>query len=167
MTTYDAHETERMLALEGSELATFTRRGGAFITDIAIMAALFGGVGILGEPLFIAWGWIKESDQVIFALNRNWYSIAWTLAYFTLATWIGNGKTPGKLLFGIRIVCVTHERMSFWHSFERSLGYGYSFLECFFGFFQYFIYPNRRTLHDRVAETIVVRSPRTRKATGK
>jgi uncharacterized RDD family membrane protein YckC len=50
-----------------------------------------------------------------------------------------------------------HRRMTLWHSFERALGYGASALELGFGFFQYFIHPNRRTVHDRIAETIVVR----------
>ena len=43
-----------------------------------------------------------------------------------------------------------------WDSIERALGYGASALEAFFGFFQYFIYPTHRTVHDRIAETIVV-----------
>jgi uncharacterized RDD family membrane protein YckC len=44
-----------------------------------------------------------------------------------------------------------------WHSVERALGYGASALEAGFGFLQYFIHPNRRTVHDRIAETIVVK----------
>ena len=40
---------------------------------------------------------------------------------------------------------------------KRALGYGASALEFGFGFIQYFIHPNRRTVHDRIAETIVVK----------
>jgi uncharacterized RDD family membrane protein YckC len=36
------------------------------------------------------------------------------------------------------------------------LGYGASTLELGFGFIQYFIHPNRQTVHDRIAETIVI-----------
>jgi len=43
---------------------------------------------------------------------------------------------------------------------ERALGYGASSLELGFGFIQYFIHPNRRTVHDRMAETIVIRDRR-------
>lgn len=39
---------------------------------------------------------------------------------------------------------------------ERALGYGASALEGGFRFIQYFIHPNRQTVHDRIAETIVV-----------
>jgi hypothetical protein len=47
--------------------------------------------------------------------------------------------------------------MTLWNSLERSLGYGASFLEFGFGFLQYFIHPNRCTVHDRIAETIVIK----------
>jgi uncharacterized RDD family membrane protein YckC len=50
--------------------------------------------------------------------------------------------------------------LTLWQSVERALGYGASFLEGGFGFVQYFFAPNRRTVHDRIAETIVVQDPR-------
>jgi len=40
---------------------------------------------------------------------------------------------------------------------ERALGYGAPALELGFGFLQYFIHPNHRTVHDRIAETIIIR----------
>jgi len=75
---------------------------------------------------------------------------------FTLWIWLDGGRTPGKRLFVIRVVSLAHERLSLWHSLERALGYGASALEAGFGFFQYFIRPDRRTVHDRIAETIVI-----------
>jgi uncharacterized RDD family membrane protein YckC len=88
---------------------------------------------------------------------HHWYSLVFVVLYFGLSTYLGNGRTPGKWLLGIRVVSLAHERMSLWHSFERALGYGASALEFGFGFIQYFIHPNRRTVHDRIAETIVVK----------
>ena len=85
---------------------------------------------------------------------KNWYSVIWWVLYFGLATYFGNGRTPGKRLMGIRVVSLVHERLGLWHSIERTLGYAASALE--FGFAQYFIHPNRRTVHDRIAETIVI-----------
>jgi uncharacterized RDD family membrane protein YckC len=61
----------------------------------------------------------------------------------------------------IRVVSITHEQLSLWHSIERSLGYAASALEFGFGFIQYFIHPNRRTVHDRIAETIVISEKKT------
>jgi hypothetical protein len=50
-----------------------------------------------------------------------------------------------------------HHRISFWHCMERALGYGASGLEGGLGFLQIFWNPNRMCLHDRIAETIVIR----------
>jgi uncharacterized RDD family membrane protein YckC len=157
MITYNAHETERMIALHGSELAEFPRRAGAFLIDVGFASGLFVIVSSLLEPFLMQQGWIKSDQDIVFALNKNWYSIAWTVLYFSLATFLGNGKTPGKRIFGIRIISIVHIKMSLWHSIERAFGYGFSLMEFGFGFIQYFIYPNRRTLHDRIAETIVIR----------
>ena len=84
------------------------------------------------------------------------------MLYFGLATYFGKGRTPGKRLLGIRVVSLVYQRLGLWHSIERALGYAASALEFGFGFLQYFVHPNRRTVHDRIAETIVVverRSP--------
>jgi uncharacterized RDD family membrane protein YckC len=58
------------------------------------------------------------------------------------------------------VVSLNHERLSLWHAIERALGYAASSLEAGFGFLQYFTHPNRQTVHDRIAETIVVVTPR-------
>jgi len=60
----------------------------------------------------------------------------------------------------IRVVSLRHDHLSLWHCLERALGYGASTLELGFGFLQYFIHPNRQTVHDRIAETIVVADKR-------
>jgi hypothetical protein len=55
------------------------------------------------------------------------------------------------------VVSLVHERLTLWHCMERTLGYSASSLEGGFGFLQYFKHPNCQTVHDRIAETIVVR----------
>ena len=60
----------------------------------------------------------------------------------------------------IRIVSRARPKITLWQAIERALGYGASALEFGFGFVQYFIHPNRRTVHDRMAETIVIREKR-------
>jgi uncharacterized RDD family membrane protein YckC len=157
MANYSAQHTQRMNELEGIELAGFIRRWVAFFLDIIIMALLFLIFSSAIIPLLIKNGLIKSDEEIIFALNLNWYSIVWTVLYFSLATYIGNGKTPGKWITRVRVVSLVHKKMTLWHSVERALGYGASFLELGFGFFQYFIHPNRCTVHDRIAETIVIR----------
>jgi uncharacterized RDD family membrane protein YckC len=62
----------------------------------------------------------------------------------------------GKRWQRIRVVPLFAPRLTLWQCFERSLGYSASSLEAGFGFFQYFLHPNRQTVHDRIAETVVV-----------
>jgi hypothetical protein len=92
-------------------------------------------------------------------INETVQAIA-MLLYFGLSVWRTNGLTLGKRILRIRVVSLTHERITLWQSCERALGYGASALEAGFGFFQFFIYPNRTCVHDRIAETIVVQEPK-------
>jgi len=151
---YHPHETQRMLALEGVELASFVRRAAALAIDMLAVILLFV---VLAIPLAIYAKTHQIEAHFSFDPFENWYSTLLPVVYCGLSVWLTNGRTLGKWLTGIRIVSLAHERMSLWHSVERSLGYGASLLEAGSGFFQYAIHPNKQTVHDRIAETIVVR----------
>jgi len=155
MKTYNPHETDMMKSLQGAELASFTRRFFALLVDILLAIALFIIIPI--QPLFIKLGWLQPGKELIFTFFGNWYSTVWLALYFAISIWTGNGKTPGKWILRVRVVSLVHKRITPWQSVERALGYGASILELGFGFLQYFIHPNCRTVHDRIAETIVVR----------
>jgi len=144
-----------MLKLEGVELASFARRAGALGIDFVAMVAVFLAIAI---PIAKVWGEAHHADvHLDFKPFENWYSTITPVVYFGLAVWLTNGRTLGKWLTGIRIVSLVHERITFWHSLERALGYGASLLEAGSGFLQYLVHPTRQTVHDRIAETIVVR----------
>lgn len=147
-----------MQAVHGRPLATFARRATALAIDFLLAGLLFMVLLLPAARLLVRWGIWRPEGMVNLQLNffHNWYSVVWLVLYFGLANYLGNGKTPGKRLMRIRAVSLVHERLGLWHSFERALGYGASALEFGFGFIQYFIHPNRRTVHDRIAETIVV-----------
>jgi uncharacterized RDD family membrane protein YckC len=152
---YRPHETERMLALQGVELASFWRRAGALMIDSVTVSVAFV---LLVGPAAIWWSKAHHADvHVEFKPFENWYSTIFPVVYLCLVVWLTNGLTLGKWLTGIRIVSLGHERISFWHSLERALGYGASLLEAGSGFLQYLVQPNRQTVHDRIAQTIVVR----------
>jgi len=102
----------------------------------------------------------SEKIDVHFDPFHTFWSLAAVVAYFSITTYIGKGQTIGKRLFHIRVISITHAHLSFWHCFERSLGYGASALEGGFGFLQYFTHPNGQTIHDRIAETIVIAVPK-------
>lgn len=153
--TYNGTESHRMQELHGLPLASFKSRAGAFIVDFLITAVVSVPILMFGARLLQDFGLVKEDLHLEFDYE-HWYSIIPLVAYFSLSIYFGNGKTLGKRLMGIRVVSVVHEKISFWHAVERALGYGASFLELGFGFLQYFIDSNRRTVHDRIAETIVI-----------
>lgn len=77
--------------------------------------------------------------------------------YFTLTTYFMNGQTFGKKICRIRVISIYHANIPFWHCLERSLGYVASTLELGLGFIQALWNHNRMALHDKIAETIVVR----------
>jgi uncharacterized RDD family membrane protein YckC len=80
------------------------------------------------------------------------------ILYFAISNYITNGQSIGKKILGIKIISIYHHRIGLWHCIERSLGYVASTLELGIGFYQVFWNPNRMTLHDRIAETIVIKT---------
>jgi uncharacterized RDD family membrane protein YckC len=153
MQLFNPHETARLKELDGVKLASFARRSIAFLIDLLI-SVLFSSILLLGYE-YVTGKFNSNNIKIDFNFE-NWYSLIATVVYFGLTTYFGNGKTLGKKLLKIRVVSITHPHMTLWQSVERALGYGASILEFGFGFIQYFINPNRRTVHDRIAETIVV-----------
>ena len=159
---YDAHETHRMQILDGRELASFSERAAAFLIDFVIATVMvFALSALIAFPIaraLIRAGVLRPHGDVLLHFNffGNWYSVVWLVLYFGVATYLGDGRTPGKRLMRIRVVSLVHDHLSLWHAIERALGYGASALEFGFGFAQYFLNRNRRTVHDRIAETIVV-----------
>lgn len=153
--TFDAHETTRIREMHGIPLASFGRRAVAFVIDFLFAFLLFFGMLVGGGNLAGRLGLLTADVNLKFDF-QHWYSFLALIVYFALFTYWGNGRTPGKLAMKIRVVSLVHPKMGLWHCIERALGYGASTLEFGFGFFQYFIHPNRRTVHDRIAETIVI-----------
>lgn len=152
---FDPHETDLQRRLEGVPLASFRSRAIAFVIDFMLSGIAFFAVvmplGMLGVRL----GWIKHDVHLEFDFH-HWYALPFLVAYFGLLCWAGNGRTPGKRVTGIKVVSLVSDRVTLWQAVERALGYGASFLELGFGFAQYFMDPNRQTVHDRIAHTIVV-----------
>ncbi len=155
---YTAYETERMLSLQGVELASFLLRACAFAIDLILaLILLIVLVMAVGIPISNRLG--VRNLNLDFG-PETWYAILYLALFFGFTLYFGKGRTLGKRLMGIRVVSLVHHHVSLFHCVERALGYVVSTGECFFGFFQYFIHPNRRTAHDRLAETIVIQDKR-------
>lgn len=172
---YNPHETARAESLAGAPLATFGQRFAAISIDFFFVFATYIPASILLQYMVQQRLHIHEelyrsaNVHVTFDLHAL-FEVAWTVwlvLYFGLFVWKTNGLTPGKRRLRIRVLSLTHQRISLWQAIERALGYGASALEAGFGFLQYFLYPNHRCVHDRIAETIVVRDPGKPRSTAK
>lgn len=151
---YTPHATGRVESLAGLPLASFSARAAGFLADVVLVLIVYVPVMLLAQ-------WLEAGRDSRAKLDVHFdfhdlSSLISVVIYFGRATYLGNGRTLGKRIMGTRVVSLVHPRMTLWQSIERALGYGASFLEGGFGFFQYFTHPNRCCVHDRIAETIVV-----------
>ncbi|NWF87957.1 MAG: RDD family protein [Ignavibacteriaceae bacterium] len=155
---YQPADVTREHKLSGMPLASFTRRSTALLIDFLFAGLFFLFLTYIVGSIGLRSGIISPNKDILlkFTFYNNWYSIIWLVVYFSLTVYLSNGLTLGKWICRIRIVSLTHTHISFWHSIERALGYGASALEAGFGFLQYFLRKDRRTVHDRIAETIVI-----------
>ncbi len=155
-----ASEREEATAAEaeaGIRYAGWWRRAGALVLDTllvwAVVAAVFGialGIAVVDD---VAGGILLILAIVFLFAGPIFYTIYWT------------GKEPGQTLgkraLGIRVRHVEH---------DRAIGYGASagryFITFLFGIFQVpllldYLFPlwdgRNQTLHDKVANSIVVR----------
>ncbi|MCV2885385.1 RDD family protein [Aestuariibacter sp. AA17] len=80
----------------------------------------------------------------------------WAALYFTaFTTWLG-GYTPGKKVFGIKVVKLDGSAMNLWESFGRYGGYGAGIATGLLGFLQLMWDPNRQAIQDKISETLVI-----------
>ncbi len=122
------HESERVRQLDGVPLASSAQRAIGYVVDLLIAVALWA-------PLEIGWR--------ILVLHKQNIHVSWDfheignvivlILYLGLPNYPGNGQTPGKWLARTRAVSLKSERMGFWQSIERALGYGAAVLECGLG----------------------------------
>jgi len=145
--------------LAGTPLASFRRRAAALVIDGLLLGLLLLALGVA----FRGRAMITSADADISFEVGGILVFATTILYFGVSTWLGRGRTVGKRICRIRVVSLVHEHLSLWHCIERSLGYSASSLEAGFGFLQYFKHVNAQTVHDRIAETIVVSEPNKQK----
>lgn len=81
---------------------------------------------------------------------------AFFLAYCTLWPRLLGGRTPGKALLGLRVARLDGQPLTLWDAFTRAGGYGASISMLALGFVEAAWDPNRQTVHDRIAGTVVV-----------
>jgi uncharacterized RDD family membrane protein YckC len=79
-------------------------------------------------------------------------------ATYSIGFWVAaDGVTPGKFAMGIKIVRSNGEPIGVGASILRYLGYVVSLIPLGLGFFMIGFSPQKRGLHDYIAQTVVVR----------
>jgi uncharacterized RDD family membrane protein YckC len=81
----------------------------------------------------------------------------WIGLYFTAFTALWKGQTPGKKLFGIRVLRLDGVPMTLWASFERFGGYAAGLFTGLTGYAQIYWDRNRQAIQDKISETVVIR----------
>lgn len=142
-------------------IAGFWRRFFAYITDLIIIQILYAILLITGF-FAVKFGTeefnIHPSFELILRLAVPFILIYFLLfiAYFTTFCFVG-GQTPGKMIFGMKVVSRNGGGMSLGFSLVRSFGY---FASSFFwlGFLIALSNKRRRALHDILSGSYVVRT---------
>ena len=104
----------------------------------------------------------EEEKKGLLATLLSWFNdlgigFGWTSLYFTAFTALWKGQTPGKKLFGIRVLRLDGLPMTLWASFERFGGYAAGLFTGLTGYMQVWWDRNRQAIQDKISETVVIR----------
>ncbi len=95
--------------------------------------------------------WIRD------AADEAGLIFGWGTVYLTLFLALWQGRTPGKRAMGLRVVRLNGNPIGLYLSLERAGGYAAGVATGLLGFAQVWWDPNRQAIHDKIAETVVIR----------
>jgi uncharacterized RDD family membrane protein YckC len=95
-----------------------------------------------------------------FPLPAIWVSaaVAVSIGYW-LGFWVWRGQTPGKMAVGIKVIRTDSSTVKWPCAARRCLGYVVSTLTLFLGFVWVAFDSRKQGVHDRIADTYVVKLP--------
>ena len=105
---------------------------------------------------------LQWRDDALRRLHALGLRFGWAIAYFSLLPFWWQGRTPGKRLFGLRVVHLTGRPLGLLDCFGRYGGYAAGLATGGLGLLQVLWDPNRQAVQDKLAHTVVVdlRGPR-------
>jgi uncharacterized RDD family membrane protein YckC len=121
--------------------------GMLFVAAVLVLLVIDADNGNPSDRAFLISG-------VILAL----YFVAFVPLYHVLL-WSSRGQTVGMMAVHIRVLSSNGGRVSLWRSALRFFGRVFSVLPLFLGLLMALFDRKRRTLHDRLAGTVVVEEP--------
>lgn len=98
--------------------------------------------------------WLGRARGFVGALG---VTFGWSGVYFTLFAGLLNGRTPGKMLWGLRAVKINGQAFTFMDAFVRQGGYIAGIAMGLIGFAKILWEPNRQAVQDSMAATVVVK----------
>ena len=158
-----------------AEYAGFWMRLGAFLIDGLILsvigwvmtAILFASGFALDQTIFgESAGVLTYSTSTTARLSGIWLTIWITgmvieVLYF-VGFWAWRGQTPGKIALGIKIIRADGSSLSWGGALLRYLGYIVSAVIIYIGFIWIAFDGRKQGIHDKIADTYVIRLPRKR-----
>lgn len=155
-------EAERELRVDVVIVAKggFFARFAAGLVDILFVVvglAVFLGVGAMVFSLGMPTGKGLSLPAFLY-LTMPVYILGVILSagYFTYFH-ASYGQTPGKRIFGLKVVDLQGGELGYSISFLRFVAGTFSFLFCFMGYFWIGLDLNKQGWHDKLAQTVVVR----------
>jgi uncharacterized RDD family membrane protein YckC len=157
------------------DYAGFWVRSFAFLIDTLILVGivwlyngiwgLASGTGFFSEEVTDPNlpGVVEGSGSSLWALSSTILFLI-VVAYF-ICFWRWRGQTPGMMVFRIRVVNFDGTGIGWGGAVMRFLGYIISILLFLLGFFWIYFDWRRQGLHDKIADTFVISSPRKQKVT--
>jgi uncharacterized RDD family membrane protein YckC len=122
--------------------------------------------GVVAAGFWIRFGAVLIDGVILtivnFALQAIFGSPAFFLgivigATYTIGFWVSSGATPGKMLFGLRVVTVDGAPIGFREAALRYIGYWVNVLTLGIGYLFIAFRKDKRGLHDLIAGTSVQR----------
>jgi uncharacterized RDD family membrane protein YckC len=141
------------------EYADFWRRFAAFVTDALILGIAlrilfpFGALGFTFWDIGNSWFFIP-----ILAVSYL-FSILVVVAY-SVTFWTLRGQTPGMMILGMKVLRGDGTSVTLGYALLRYLGYIICTLMLGTGFLWIVFDPRKQGIHDKIADTVVVKLPR-------
>jgi len=146
---------ETTMAAEGMQYADFWIRAGAKIIDIFILYTIGFVVSVFLSPF----GSPPDDPEftMTFPILANFFQLIIAVSYTTY--FLGKyAATPGKMAFNLKVVTPDGKKVAYSQACFRYFAEIISSLIFFIGYLMAIFDAERRTLHDRIANTRVVRN---------
>jgi len=157
----DSEKEEKTSGWEHALRGGFGLRFMAFAVDhfiVFLIFCIFVVCGLLavglapGRGLEVSYG--NFFKLVLPALVPLGLMLGLTYFSFFHGAW---GQTIGKMIFGLRVVRVDGQPLTFARALARAIAYAFSAVPIFLGFFWVGFTSSKRSWHDRITGTMVVR----------